>query len=178
MYRTVCYKKKKLTHILERCLWYLHICTFFKEGCSLYTVTHKSRSLLYLYKSCTCELDYDIPFRGSSNSPIHVNLRYNHFTSLFCLNYFYSKFSKDLKCVTSAGAPSAPTPPNLDKAGINFINLSWSKPESKGGKCFDVQYTVLFFHPVYRQVTKLMIEIVSFTTLFKLTGLCWQQHWI
>ena len=27
-----------------------------------------------------------------------------------------------------------PSPPTLDKAGVNFLNLSWSKPESKGGE--------------------------------------------
>lgn len=45
-----------------------------------------------------------------------------------------SKFSKELKCVSCAGAPSTPSPPNLDKAGVNSINLSWSKPESKGAE--------------------------------------------
>ncbi|XP_022798251.1 fibronectin type-III domain-containing protein 3A-like [Stylophora pistillata] len=45
-----------------------------------------------------------------------------------------SKFSKDLKCVTIAGAPSVPAPPKLDKAGVNSLNLSWSKPESKGAE--------------------------------------------
>ena len=50
------------------------------------------------------------------------------------LSHNYSKFSKELKCVTSAGAPSAPSSPKLDKAGVNFINLSWSKPESKGAE--------------------------------------------
>ena len=46
---------------------------------------------------------------------------------------FISKFSKELKCVSSAGVPSAPEPPKMDKAGVNSIHLSWSKPESKGG---------------------------------------------
>jgi len=46
---------------------------------------------------------------------------------------FLSKFSKELKCVSSAGVPSAPEPPKMDKAGVNSIHLSWSKPESKGG---------------------------------------------
>ena len=50
------------------------------------------------------------------------------------LSHNCSKFSKELKCVTSAGAPSAPSAPKLDKAGVNFINLSWSKPESKGAE--------------------------------------------
>ena len=50
------------------------------------------------------------------------------------LSHNCSKFSKELKCVTSAGAPSAPSSPKLDKAGVNFINLSWSKPESKGAE--------------------------------------------
>lgn len=45
-----------------------------------------------------------------------------------------SKFSKELKCVSSAGVPSTPEPPKLDKAGINSIYLSWSKPESKGAE--------------------------------------------
>ena len=46
---------------------------------------------------------------------------------------FLSKFSKELKCVSSAGVPTAPEPPKMDKAGVNSIHLSWSKPESKGG---------------------------------------------
>ena len=50
------------------------------------------------------------------------------------LSHNCSKFSKELKCVTSAGAPSAPSSPKLDKAGVNFMNLSWSKPESKGAE--------------------------------------------
>ena len=36
--------------------------------------------------------------------------------------------------MSCAGVPSTPTPPKLDKAGVNSIHLSWSKPESKGGK--------------------------------------------
>ena len=50
------------------------------------------------------------------------------------LSHNCSKFSKELKCITSAGAPSAPSSPKLDKAGVNFINLSWSKPASKGAE--------------------------------------------
>ena len=50
------------------------------------------------------------------------------------LSHNCRKFSKELKCITSAGAPSAPSSPKLDKAGVNFINLSWSKPASKGAE--------------------------------------------
>ena len=50
------------------------------------------------------------------------------------LSHNCSKFSKELKCITSAGAPSATSSPKLDKAGVNFINLSWSKPASKGAE--------------------------------------------
>ena len=53
---------------------------------------------------------------------------------IIILSHNCSKFSKELKCITSAGAPSAPSSPKLDKAGVNFINLSWSKPESKGAE--------------------------------------------
>lgn len=45
-----------------------------------------------------------------------------------------SKFSKELKCATCASVPSTPTSPKMDRAGVNSIHLSWSKPESKGAE--------------------------------------------
>ena len=62
------------------------------------------------------------------------------------LSHNCSKFSKELKCITSAGAPSAPSSPKLDKAGVNFINLSWSKPASKGAEISEYLLEVRWCH--------------------------------
>lgn len=85
-----------------------------------------------------------------------------------------SKFSKDLKCVTSAGAPSSPSPPTLDKAGVNFLNLSWSKPESKGAEISEYLLdmedgsTGYGFRPAYRGTeTTCVIDKLQRNTCYK-----------
>lgn len=85
-----------------------------------------------------------------------------------------SKFSKELKCVSSAGVPSAPEPPKMDKAGVNSIHLSWSKPESKGAEITEYlvemedDSTGYGFRVVYRGIENYcVIEKLQRNTFYK-----------